>query len=95
MADDSQTSPCTSFSNAREQQYPENFIALLSTEPQEPDLWSPPPDTSKEESFLPLIDDEWINKLVGSNVQPAPPSSESQEIQQIRKLEQRVRKLQQ
>ena len=91
MANDSQTSPCSSFSNARE--YPENFNALLSTEPQELDLWSPPPATSKEESFLPLIDDEWINKLVGSNVQPAPPSSESQE--QIRKLEQIVKNLQQ
>lgn len=98
MVNDEHTSTCSSFSNAREQQELENFNeqALPSIE-QELNLWSPPPATlGQEEPFgvLPSIE-EWA-KLIGSNVQPDPPRSESHEIQQeIRRLEQSVEKLRQ
>ena len=93
MANDEQTSTCSSYSYAREQQTQENVNnerAPSCTEAQE--LWSPPPFVP-EEPFGVL--DDWA-KLLGSNVQPTPPTSEFQEIQQeFRKLEQSFQELQQ
>ena len=96
MANDEQTSTCSSFSNAREQLESFNEHAPSNTEPQELNLWSPPATFGAEEAFgvLPQID-EWA-KLLDSNVQPVAPSSESQEIlQQIQKLEQSFQQLRQ